>query len=640
MTKLIRKYQKWALAFFGVLLMLTFLGNRGTGNANEAADHVRGHLNGKAVSNQDIGEMRDELQALERYTTLRMTANRQSPILSLLAQFEEKPDLFYLLRQEALNTGATVNAAELSRFMTSAYQGPPAESDEYTLTNRGAADLLLVFGRFSQLQNDLKISRPVMDHMLAEENETIGVDIVQFQPAEYISKVSAPSQQQVQEQFDKFKDVDPHTVVPGSNPFGFGYKLPVRVQAQYLRVTPASIETAVEEAGPEGIAKPATWTLAQWWDLAGQKYYQAHLEDFRELPPADATTKPTAPLPIQPYTKVRDEVLGLIRQPLVDKLTDDLKAFFNSAISAGWQVHQQYSAVPPLPTTEPVTALGEQFTSLMFMQKVANQAHSKFNVIASVDDTQTPLPVAGLSQTPGLNNEQVIGFINSQASAFLQSSTPRTQAATSQLMRPSPAIQAMKAEPVVVIRLTGALPSESAKDLAAVRPSVEADLKTAAAYALAKVDADALLAAAGKGPLTIAAAAVNRPVVSTSPLFPLTLSINRESPVSPTDVIVPKLGPADAFFTKQAFTLLRTYDPKTKPTPATLIELQPISPPRLFVVQLKSVAADWTAESYFTTILRTRRAVTQAMIPRLAQKWFDYNEVVQRTGYKPVKSAG
>jgi hypothetical protein len=644
MMKFIRKYQRWALAFFGVLLMLTFLGNRGSGGGNDNSDRVLGHLNGKAVTKADVDDARAELSTIEHYTSI--TDPQSFRQVSLLARlfgprqandFLETPVLFYLLREEARLHGVPIPAAELDQIMTQLYQGPPVGSDEYTATRAALSDLFLVSGRFQQLQNDIKLSRPALDHVLASQRESIGVNFVQFQASDYAAKVPAPTTQQVQEQFTKFADTLPGTIEPGTDPFGFGYKLPVRARVQYLSVTPKTIDDAIIAAGPADVVRPAGWSVNQWWDLAGMKYYLAHRQDF--APADDSTTRPAGPQPIPPYAKVRDQILELIRKPAAEKLVVDIKSYCNGVLNKGWQTYQQYAAASPTPATQPSTGLGEQYSSVEFLRHLADQVHTRFNVIGTVDDTGQPaaLPLNKTLAVPALADDQSSDFVSSQAAAFLAAADRKSLATAAQLMHPSPPIQVQSDSPILFIRLVSVLPSVPPEDVSSVQAAVTRDLLKSASYALAKADADRLLAGADEGKLADTAAKMGQHVISTLPNSPLSLNPDSEQSISPTSIVYPPLGNMEQEFTVKTFTLLGPYNPKSNPAPAKLVELEPQG--RVFVVQLKNVIADWNTEDYYKTILQTHMDLTRELLPRLAGKWFDYDAVAKRTGYKPVKTS-
>jgi hypothetical protein len=553
-------------------------------------------------------------------------------------KLQDKPELFLLLSDEARKSQASPSPL-VDMILKENFPGEPTDSDNYLLARAAVSDLLMIIERFNQLQNDLKISQPAVSHVLADQREKIGVDFVQLQATDYVSKVPAPTTQQVQDQFNKYANVLPGPAAADStNPFGFGYKIPVLAQVQSLVVNPKSISDAVIAAGPADIHRPEGWTQDLWWDLAGRKYYQSHLDDFRETPPASSAVQPAAPQPVKTYEKVRDEVLQAIRQPGIDKLNEDVKTYLNTSLTAGWQTYRQYVTTSPLPATEPAASVGAPYSSTLFLQKLVDTVRSRFNVTMTIGDTQQPIALAKIADVPGLANENISKFVAAQANAFVSAADPKSAATTADMMRPSSAIQSSSSAPMVFVRLTQVLPAAPPKDIALVKADIETDLIKTASYDLAKADGNALLTAAGNGTLAASAEKTGHHVVSTLPNSPLSLATSEDTALKPTGIIYPPLAEYETTFNRQAFSMLGTYSPDKNPHPAKIIEA-PLQG-RLFVVQVKNVTADWNAEEYYKNVLQVRRVLAQEMLPQLADKWFDYDEVIRRTGYKSTKPAG
>jgi hypothetical protein len=284
---------------------------------------------------------------------------------------------------------------------------------------------------------------------------------------------------------------------------------------------------------------------------------------------------------------------------------------------------------------------------------LAEEVQSRFNVVINVDDTNRPLPISELLQAAGFHNQLAANFVSAQASAYLASADKTALPTIAQLMRPSAPIQGVGTDPVVIPRLISVLAPEAPKDITTSLDQVQADLRSLASYNLAKTDADKLLTAAKNGALASTAAAMGKSVRGTPPGMPLSMDARPRSAgdFGPLDVIQPPLDnidhaagstqsvdrPNENAFIRQAFDLLSKYDPKITPHPARLIEFQPQA--RLFVAQLTTVDADWTAQDYYRAVLETRADLVRAQLPALAPKWFSYDAVIQRTGYQSDKPA-
>lgn len=119
-----------------------------------------------------------------------------------------------------------------SRFMTAlmARKGMPEQEILATL-----GELLAVWQYAQMICVNEGLTRQQVMTEAAAERETIDAQLVEFEAGTFAGTQEAPSQQRMQEQFDKYK-----TSLPGSvseeNPYGFGYKLPDRARLEYIAV--------------------------------------------------------------------------------------------------------------------------------------------------------------------------------------------------------------------------------------------------------------------------------------------------------------------------------------------------------------------------------------------------------------------
>jgi hypothetical protein len=217
---------------------------------------------------------------------------------------------------------------------------------------------------------------------------------------------------------------------------------------------------------------------------------------------------------------------------------------------------------------------------------------------------------------------------------YLDKLDKKDPAAPALLMRPSPSLfdsdEKTKAMPdTVIARLADVLPSEAPKNVAAAQYQIEDDLKKAAAYNLAKDQAALLQTAAKATNLAGAAIASGRSIIQVQGDNALTIY------ASEVKGVYPPLGDAASSFTKQAFSMMGTYDPKNNSHPLQLIELPEQG--RLFVAQLTEVNAIWNAETYYTTAIEMTSEATRDQDEKLREGWFKLDSVTQRTGFKSTK---
>ena len=86
------------------------------------------------------------------------------------------------------------------------------------------------------------------------ENERLNVEFVKFDSAVFAEKQNEPSADKLTEQFNKYKSIMAGTV-SDDDPYGFGYKLPNRVQLEYIAVKLDDVKTIVKRPTQDEIGE-------------------------------------------------------------------------------------------------------------------------------------------------------------------------------------------------------------------------------------------------------------------------------------------------------------------------------------------------------------------------------------------------
>jgi hypothetical protein len=133
---------------------------------------------------------------------------------------------------------------------------------------------------------------------LGTEEQTIDVELVRFDSDVFTSSIEQPASDIEQEHFDKYKTLFAGAI-SGENPYGFGYKLPDRVQLEYIAIKIDDIQA---------IVTPPTQ------DEIGEYYDRYKDQRFTEQIPSDPND-PNSPL--MPRTKSYAEVAGTISEQLL-----------------------------------------------------------------------------------------------------------------------------------------------------------------------------------------------------------------------------------------------------------------------------------------------------------------------------------
>jgi hypothetical protein len=169
-------------------------------------------------------------------------------------------------------------------------------SEELLLTTFGK--LLAVF-HYAQMvcsSEDVTISQIM--HVASWENEVIDVEFVKFDSAVFAKTQSPPGEEKMLIAFESYKKFFPGTVTE-ENPCGFGYKLPDRVQLEYIALK-------LDDVSPKVVPPTQEET---------EEYYQKNREQlFTEEVPSDPNDPNSSPVK---QTKSYAEVANIISKQLL-----------------------------------------------------------------------------------------------------------------------------------------------------------------------------------------------------------------------------------------------------------------------------------------------------------------------------------
>jgi hypothetical protein len=623
MIKLIRKHQKKVLAFFGIGLMIAFAAQTNTGRGSAGPNkQVLGKTNTAPIYNTDMADARREWGLLSRNVQV-MAPNMRTgqyearPIIykyftqPTIAEIEQKPELFLLLRQEAVDANTQINKDELQDIMTNDYVRPAgADEDTDEAVYDAVADLLRIDANFNRVANDVKVSQPQRDLVLAKALQRIQLNVVELAASRYASKVATPTTQAVQEQFEKYGNVDPGKPDAG-NPFGFGYRLQDRVKLQYLQIDRQAAEKIVD----------ATKTPYDW-DVEARLYYLQHKDEFATTQPTNVpTTEPTA-TGVRPYEQVRDAALRSVRQPQLEKLILDVQNKILATMQSDLRIWSNSSGA---------TSLGEPYPSYTYLQKLCDaiEAQFKLRVFASEQDRDflSAVDLAGLKGI-GTSEDESSKFsddVIQRATAYLARSDKDTPAAKAQLMTASDPLFDLDGN-VYIYRLTDARAAEPAPDVQAVAAKIESDLRTEAAYRLAQAQAKAILAKHATM-LSSALAGSGLTEVGTAPFSDLNPNLGDEISLSSV---------GQAAFVDRAFHLLAGYDPTSGQNPMEIIEVPQDA--KVFVAQLAHVTPSWDETNFYRQASEATDYLLRQEKQLLREQWMSYDQVAKRTGYQAQQS--
>jgi hypothetical protein len=390
MFKYLKKHQKKALAVLCVVSMIMFIkGLAPSGNANGYTDVTFGDLNGTKVTQSQIGMARDEWTLLSAMHYVNPNSNskqslpiplvyvvlgqgdpwigqsdpmpREDALLlgkAIATKINENSGTFFLLVREAAQHGCTASDEELSILMNlyDGHIGPhtyvtdiPENVDEERAL-QAVSDLLSVDKWLTQISNTVKITQPILNLTIAKEFQTVSLNLVSFPASRYLASVAAPTDLQIRNQYDTFKENQPGQIDPAKNPLGFGYQIERRVKLQYIGVSHDEVRNAVIKS-----KEPADWYVQAFGAFKSNRDFY----DNKPLP----TTQPADAASTQPIKAgVLPDGAASSTQPAGMQLATTESATTQAAATTqGSATTQTASAAPPAPTTRRVENLEDDF---------------------------------------------------------------------------------------------------------------------------------------------------------------------------------------------------------------------------------------------------------------------------------------
>jgi hypothetical protein len=376
LVKWFRKNKTKVMAVAVVVLMISFVGGsalthllRGSGGMNKAVAHY-GPKKHK-ITPEDRAVARQELEVIQalgasqilQYQDLRgvllgellFSQDRSSAELinglrrhiqqnryyvsdkQLSAMYDRTvpTDIYWiLLRDEALDAGFHVRSDDvgqmLGKIIPQLYEGATYSQTMLSLVNRYGIpekDILATFGKlWAVLQyaeaacSAESVTTSEIRHLASYENQTLNAECVQLKAAFFIDKDATPSDTEMAAHFDKYKALAADE--PGNqNPYGFGYKLPDRIQIQYMALDLNDVSSTVKRPTAE----------------EAETYYQSNRDRlFTEQVQSDPND-PNSPTvaKVQSYADVVDTITDRLRREKIIAKAEEVLLDARSLADAG-----------------------------------------------------------------------------------------------------------------------------------------------------------------------------------------------------------------------------------------------------------------------------------------------------------------
>lgn len=465
------------LAFMAVLMVVFVIGNaigRGFGGGNYNAKI--GTAFGEPVTLADLRAADRDFQVAASLGLVPLGLDR----LQFVSDNARDVSLaICLLKREAQRIGIVIQPSQIKALLqqrgVNDYQFNTLR-DRFGLSRDGmymaAARILAVGVLFRQAaQPAMMVPLPQLQRAYRDFAQTARVKVSLLAAGAFIPQVPPPTEEQILAAFEAGKDRETsHT----DEELVFGYKLPDRVQIEYLTVDPAAIED-----------------LVMIREADARQFYEDHQSKYQkpaEGPLSIDTGSPT--MVPQTYEEVRPQVREAVRSLEAIKDAQRLINAAHAEAAGPWELADKTAV--DVDRLETFAALAQRFSKQYPVQyeKTGWLSRDEFNKIAVLAGSVVTIEGQRFTAADLAFHAGGLGGDDDVPEAL-----PRLA-----LLEPSPVLMTYRVNATgntapyqpVMFRVVGVKPSAPPASVDEVRDQVIADLKTSEAYKLAAAQANDL----------------------------------------------------------------------------------------------------------------------------------------------------
>ncbi len=233
-----------------------------------------------------------------------------------------------LLRDEAQFAGIRIsneNAGEvLSSVIPQLFNGEPYPRIIGSIMESQGIPEKEILATFAKLMAVLEYAKIIcaaedftnaqVMHAISREEDTINLEFVKFDSAVFAESRDEPTEEELAEHFEKYKNFLPGDV-NDQNPYGFGYKLPDRVQFEYIAVKLDDVSAIVPK-----VTQQET-----------EEYYEKNRNQFTVSVPSDPNDPNSAPVEqTKGYAEMADIISDQLQQ---NKITSKAREILDGAVA-------------------------------------------------------------------------------------------------------------------------------------------------------------------------------------------------------------------------------------------------------------------------------------------------------------------
>lgn len=485
LTKLLRKHSRTLLMVFMALLLVAFLipqQIQGCGENARMRAILRGEAYGEEISDIAVGRADREMRVLAAFGI-------RPPIMS------NDPLDYYLLMREAEAMGLQVGREEVIDRLRAIGMTDEAMESRQQYLRMSYDDIYDTIGHWMAVDRLMTLqasavatSLPRLKKNFRDAAQEVVADISAVYTRAFLPLVPEPTPEELDAFFAECKDRDTaHT----TDELVFGYRLPDRVQIEYLTVDPTQIESVVRVSGKEA---------------------REHFHDYASRytkPDPNAIPTGQSPPPRIPmtYDEAQEQVRENVRKLQAVEEAQSLVNEIRSAAYRPWIAPATEEGFTPIPEVE-----------LPSFKSLQERFSTKYDVmygttpLGSLDDLRTIPGLGRASLGDGATR------IAAPELAFrvkgLIDEAPDDNRPVLNLMEPSPVMLTRQRDPVTgqqapyqaylfrVVRIAPSAPPTSREE---VGPKLVEDWKLVQAHKLAREWADKLAERARANGLATAA---------------------------------------------------------------------------------------------------------------------------------------
>jgi len=649
MLETIRRNNKKILAVVGVFLMIAFIIPTVAKRPHNQMFGDLGKIDGKTVPEAEYGSRQVEWRILRE----QLRTQEQIPVATvLLSQYFQPPaGLDYysariwaleqahalMERLDAMDYLLLVREAQQmkvrvpSEIVEEHLRGLRLRADEVHSARIALHNWLLILSAFDRAASAAMVSPALVTHRLAQSQERIALELVEFEAARFRDQVPAPTEEQLEAFFNKYRDVDAAT-----SQSGFGYRYPDRVRIQYLRVAAADLKARVTMADIYEFYKrnPRLFPNPPASQPAPPATARADDAEARTTAPATVAAAATAPT-TRPWEDLTSEDYEQIRTRIADERGVAMMKAIGLMFQNDWPAFRQ------LLRESPAQAMKDPYVDRKYLIQIASRikdqavAHGvepttveEGQLMSQRELAELTGPTGGIGGARTLDGRlafpvYAIGYAEPLMLAAQLRQLANRQG-TLALFQPSAPLRDQQGN-YYLFRLVEAVPAHSPQSMAEVADRVRRDYITAEAYNLAKQAAAQFLKAAEAQGLAQASKAAGDMAMMTTELF------GRDLAGMGAEYQVPAEG--RQAFAAGAFALLQERLRTQREHPLGLIEMPRVA--RVAVARLARAEPALEDPLMLRQVWLGRQMLDRDRQAIMLVKWLDPEAIHQRMKYVP-----